>query len=538
MAASPGLLADEEELPEGWKVLIRAGQMHGMNGIYFGPEDQLYIASVWGREIAKVDPSNGKILERLGPAQGVEAPDDLFVLEDGTIYHTAITSGDVIRISPDGDVKRQFVGVGVNPITFSDDGRLFVARDFFGDGLYELDPDLDDPPRRIIAGNLGWMNGMDWGPDGRLYGPIISQGLIASLDVDSCDETFDPWNDCDMELVADGFAFIAAVKFDSKGQLHAVSGQNVWRVDTATGSKYLVAQVRSSLDNLAFDSEDRLFVSNFDEGILWYIRPHDGPKEIIPGAMIAPGGVAVVLLEDGGDTKETLLIGDVFRLRHYTGWSGLELAEIGSGLSYHFTVASDGQQLVTSNWAQNLVSFIDLETMQIVDVDNTFSVPVNAIPFAGDTIVAELGTGKVVRRSDHLALATGLYAPTGLAGNDEDLFVADWATGVVWQLIDDGEILEPRRFIAAGLSLPEGMAFDVDGTLLVVETGARKLSRIDLENGGTVTEVLGGLEVGLSALPNAAPTFTFSDVAVSESGTIYVTGDRGNVVYRYKAEED
>jgi hypothetical protein len=39
------------------------------------------------------------------------------------------------------------------------------------DALYELDPDLVDQPR-LIAEDLGFLKGMDWGPDGFLYGPI------------------------------------------------------------------------------------------------------------------------------------------------------------------------------------------------------------------------------------------------------------------------------------------------------------------------------------------------------------------------------
>ena len=59
----------------------------------------------------------------------------------------------------------QMVAPGVNPITFSDNGRLFVALDFLGDALYELDPDLRTAPRLIVS-DLGFLNGMDWGPDG------------------------------------------------------------------------------------------------------------------------------------------------------------------------------------------------------------------------------------------------------------------------------------------------------------------------------------------------------------------------------------
>lgn len=142
-----------------------------------------------------------------------------------------------------------------------------------------------------------------------------------------------------------------------------------------------------------------------------------------------------------------------------------------------------------------------------------------------------------MRRSDHLALTTGLIVPTGLAGNDQDLYVADWWTGVVWQLVDDGAILTPRRFVAAGLARPEGLAFDLDGTLLVVETGTGRLARIDPTT-GVVSEVFSGLEVGLSAITGFPPPYIFSGVAVGPTGTIYVTGDRGNVIYRYKPEDD
>lgn len=183
------------------------------------------------------------------------------------------------------------------------------------------------------------------------------------------------------------------------------------------------------------------------------------------------------------------------------------------------------------------MAFVDLATIQTVATDSSFAVPLNAIPFAGDTIVTELGTGSVVRHSDHLALATGLYVPTGLAGNDKDLYVADWATGVIWQLLEDGEILAPRRFVAAGLSRPERLAFDLDSTLLVVESGAGRLARIDPAT-GAVSEVFGGLEVGLAPLPPGSPTYIFSGVAVGPTGTIYLTGDRGNVIYRYKPDED
>ncbi len=530
-----GVLADDDD--DALKVLVRGATLHGSNGMYFDAQDRLHVASVWGREIAVVNPKNGELLDRIGPDRGVEGPDDLFVCADGTIYQTSIVTGHVIRISPDGTVKRQFVAPGVNPITFSDDGRLFVALDFFGDGLFEIDPELNAPPRSIIAGNLGWMNGMDWGPDGRLYGPVMLRGVVASLDVDSCNASSDPWKECDLRVVTSGG--VSAVKFDSTGSLYAVEGEGrVWRIDPVSGVKWLVSEVRGSLDNLAFDSSDNLYVSNFDDGFVWHIKPNGKAKTILDGGPIAPGGIAVVPRSDGkGGVKESIFVADIWRLREFAGWSGQELGEFGAGLAYRFTVSTDGEKLILSEWANSQVIFIDLATMETVETDRSFAIPLNAIPFAGDTIVAELRGGRVVRRSDHLALTTGLIVPTGLAGNDQDLYVADWWTGVVWQLVDDGAILTPRRFVAAGLARPEGLAFDLDGTLLVVETGTGRLARIDPTT-GVVSEVFSGLEVGLSAITGFPPPYIFSGVAVGPTGTIYVTGDRGNVIYRYKPEDD
>ena len=118
--------------------------------------------------------------------------------------------------SPDGDTRIVAApGVGVNPITFSDDGRLFVSQCFMDTRLFELDPQGVDEPR-LIRDDLGpdcGLNGMDWGSaDGRLYGPRWFRGEVARVDVDSAE----------LETVADGFEVPAAVKFDSLGRLHVL----------------------------------------------------------------------------------------------------------------------------------------------------------------------------------------------------------------------------------------------------------------------------------------------------------------------------
>ena len=80
---------------------------------------------------------------------------DVAFNKNGDFYWTSILTGEVAGFSHDGiRVVAANLGPGVNPITFSDDGRLFVAQCFFGDGLYEVDP-LGEKEPRSIRDDLG-----------------------------------------------------------------------------------------------------------------------------------------------------------------------------------------------------------------------------------------------------------------------------------------------------------------------------------------------------------------------------------------------
>ncbi len=165
-------------------VIGRTGTLNGLNGLNVGPDGNVYIASVGGSEITIHNPETGEILDRIGQERGVNGPDDVFITPDGTIYWTEILGGDVGMLKPDGTVKKQTIGPGVNPITMSDDGRLFVARVFLGDGLYELDPELEADPIALIPDLVG-LNAFDFGPDGLLYGPLFFGGAVVKIDIDA-----------------------------------------------------------------------------------------------------------------------------------------------------------------------------------------------------------------------------------------------------------------------------------------------------------------------------------------------------------------
>ena len=151
-------------------------------------------------------------------------------------------------------------------------------------------------------------------------------------------------------------------------------------------------------------------------------------------------------------------------------------------------------------------------------------------------MVAALGPAPVVRQAPdgtRTPLAAGsVFVPTGLAATADDLWVADWAAGTVSQLVRDGTTLAPPAVVAGGLAQPEGLAVDRDGSLLVVEAGAGRLTRIDPGTGAT-SRVASGLGLGVASPPGAPPTWMFNGVAVGPKGDIYVTGDRSGALYRF-----
>jgi sugar lactone lactonase YvrE len=532
------------------KEIYNGSPIKSANGTNFGPDGNLYIASFAGQEIIVMNKQNGKILKRLGPADGVISPDDLAFGPDGSLYWTDINIGEVGRMTPEGVVTKQFVAPGVNPITFSEDGRLFVGLCFLGDGLYELDPNLIAPPRQIIASTpanpfpLGFLNAFDFGPDGKLYGPLFAGGAVIRVNVGGpgTPTSTDPFGDGTAEFLAGGFTVPVAAKFDSKGVLHVLdqSGE-VFKLNTLTGEKTLFIKIQEGLDNLAFDSNDALYISNADFGSVVEILPSGQPRTISRGGMIAPMGMAVL---PGSNNRDALYVADLFRLYQLNGLTGREenvykgdLLGRPGNLTTPFTLSADGENLIVSSYFGAVVQIWNPQSDQVIET-YPMGIPIDAIRFKNDIAVSDLGLGGVVRASDKSMIfpidGVNVFAPSGLATDGETLWVADWGTGIVWQVGFNGNTPTTPFPLATGLMSPEGLAWDKEGGLLVVETGASRLSRIDLAT-GVVSKIADGLSLSGPAVGQDAalpPTYLFDGVAVGQSGDIYVSGGGKNVIYR------
>jgi len=537
------------------KKLVRGAKISGANGVDIGPDGNLYIASVNDQEIVVMNKRTGRIIKKIGQEKGVVGPDDLVFGPDGSLYWTDILIGEVGRMTPEGVVTKQFVAPGVNPITFSPDGRLFVALDFLGDGLYELDPHLVDPPRPIVVCSdpqnpfcLGFLNSFNVGPDGRLYGPLFAANLVISVNVDPDNSvTSDPYNDLklDLQIIAGlggEFKNPAAAKFGPDGMLYVLDqAGKVVKIDTHNNTQTSFATLQPGLDNMAFDEDGTLYISNNDEGWVGKFLRNGHFRILSRGGMIRPQGLAVY--------RGTLFEADLFQLRQFgrirgrqlNSYKGFLVPEGPESLILPMNISADGHNLIISSWFSGAVQVWNPQNGVVETValgpPGVPTVPIDAIRFKDDIVVSDLALGGVVMASSKAVILpidnTNVFAPGGLATDGKSVWVADWATGLIWQIDFNGTSPKEPVVVASDLVNPEGLALDRHGRLLVVESGASRLSRINLAKGKT-TVIVEGLELSGPGLEGFPPTWFFDGVAVGRFGDIYISGGGENVIYRVR----
>lgn len=504
--------------------LLAAGAEIGTpNGMFFDGQDRLWVASV-GSGIFVVDPDSGETLEHY-PGD-VASADDLTVAADGTVYFTDIINGQVGIIAPDGTLleERLAVAPGANSITFSEDGRLFVGADFLGDGLFEVDTTGTTPPR-VVTPEPGWLNGMDFGPDGYIYAPRWTRGTIVRVDPETGELT----------TIADSSESVySAVKFDADGALHAVEAfpGHVVEIDITTGEQTILATIDGVLDNLAFDSTGRLFVSNGQDGSIQEVLD-DGTVRIVkaPG-LSASSGISVDVI-DGVERVTVLTTAAIVTL---DGATGEELARsAGEGLPQLVgSLRLDDEGVLVLDWPSGGgVRVWDIDGDGVVatyPVDFGFDV----IRFAGTLYSSQTLTNGVSRLSaEGSEIVFAANAPTGLAATSTELYVASHSDGTILQLAADGALLDAPRVIAEGLDAPEGLAVLPGGDLVVVETGSGTVTRVDVATG--TTSVLANEISPAYTVMAFYPAFTPNGVAVAPSGNIYVTSPADGNVYRILA---
>jgi len=540
-----GALAQQAEQPAppappkeyNQQFLVPGSWFHGVHGLAFNKDDQLFAGSVIGQTIYRVQVDSGEVDRVIDPPMGMA--DDIAFADDGTMAWTAFLLGKVYIRKPNGKTIEVANGMGgPNSIAFGKDGRLFVSEVFLGDALYEIDlknvdkPDFKPFPRgelRRIAEKLGGLNGFEiHKDDGFLYGPLWFKGQIVKINLETGA----------IEVIAEGFKTPAAANIDPQNR------DNVYVVDTGTGgvwsvsltskAKKLVASMKPGLDNLAFDSRGRLFVTSMtDNGIYLVDKQTGAHRTIVEGKLAIPSDLAVVT--EGG--RDTVHVADVFSYRTVDGQTGA-VADVlrvhGDTHAYPIGISLGPKHTLLTSWFSNTVEKVDRKTGKLVATLGDFAAPVDALEMADGTIyVAELASANLVKVSadgkTRSTVVKELRSPVALAqGPGNLIYVTEIAAGAVSQI---DVVTGARKVVADGLAGPEGIDVGPDGLLYVAEVGQKRVVAIDPATGNK-TVIASNLDIGLAPYPGGPPALVPTGVAVGRTGTVYVSSDIRNALYK------
>ena len=504
------------------EIIASGANIAGANGLAIGPDGNLYVTSVLGSSISVIEPESGEILNTLGVGEGVIGPDDVDFYEDGSYYWTSIMTGEVAGFDKDGNrIVAAQLTPGVNPITFSDDGRLFVSQCFFGTNLYEIDPD-GEQEARLISDELGpgcGLNGMDWGPDDRLYGPRWFNQEVVSFDVDTNS----------MRTEVSGFNTPAAVKFDKNGKLHVLdTGAGVlYRIED--DKKIVVATLSPGLDNFVIGKDGRFYVTSFTDGFVKRVNEDGSITELQPGGMAHAGGITFF--------QDNVVVADLHAIRAYTK-SGIEAFTqrnvLGTGvMGGALNIASDGEDLILTSWVDNDVRVWNQAEQRVKWRSSGLAAPVSAVRYEGLIAVAEHGKSRVISLNKDgevdSILAEDLPAPTGLTVRDGQLFVSDRSLGKILRIAQNGQRLSEPEIVAENLVSPEG--FDFFGRkLVVIEADLGDVTMIDPSGDKSLlAKIPPGTQAASELQP---PSQVFNGVAVDDNGNVYVPGETNRALYK------
>ena len=496
------------------EIFTEGAKISGVNGIHFGPDGYLYATSVIGSDISIVDTDNKTIVKRYGPKEGVFGPDDVAFNEKGEFYWTSILTGEVAGFNIQGEkVIAANLGPGVNPITFSDDGRLFVAQCFFGDGLYEVDPYGIKEPRSLkedLGPNCG-LNGMDWGPDGRLYGPRWFNNEVVSIDVDTGE----------MNVVVKGLNVPAAVKFNSKGVLHVLDTADGKVLKIIDGQLEVVASLLTGLDNFDFNSKDEIFVSSYADGSILKVTDNN-IVEILPGGISHPGGLAI--------SQNNIVVADIQSVRAFnlsTKEEDWVLRNIfrSSPLGASTSAASLDNNIILTSWLDNTVKILDPSNGQIIKSFEGLNIPISTTKFDGHYAVALHGNTSIslLKEDGTLKILSDEFdSPTHVINYKDRLLVSDRNRGELITVSAEGD----TSTLISGLDSPEGIAV-INDTIFVYEGDTGEVKSI-FDN---KISVIANLSAGSpAASPLQPPSMVFNGI-VAHKEKIYATDEMKRSIY-------
>jgi streptogramin lyase len=513
--------------PAAWaapEVLVAPSSFNGVHGLAVDAKGRLLAGSVVGNSLWEVDRQTGAARVMIAAPEG--QADDIAVGPKGELAWTNYLMGMLRYRESDGAPMKILAKdlPGLNSLDFDRrNGKLYASQVFLGDALWEIDVSGAAAPR-LIAKDMGGFNGFEVGPDGMLYGPLWFKGQVVKIN---------PANGA-ITVINGEFKTPAAANLDGKGNLWVVDTRTgeLSKVELASGRKTVVKQLKPAIDNLAISPEGTIYVANMADNSIEAFNPATGELRLLTGGKLAvPAGMKI----DGND----LWVADIFSFRKVDARTG-SVQDIfrmqSSDMEYPFAVGVSPTHFALTSWFTGSVQLVERSTLKTSAMLHGLKAPSDAIPMPdGSVIYAELATGTISRASgdkfaDKKVIAQGLAGPVQMVlGRDGALYVTEAAGKLTRVNLADGS----KSTVAEGLALPEGLSQTPWGTFIVAETAARRLTEIDPANGSRRT-VAENLPIGLAGGPGMPPPYVVTGVAVGRDGTIYMTADRDNGLYRIR----
>ena len=516
--------------PASWsapEVLVAPSSFSGVHGLAVDMQGRLLAGSVLGNNLWEVDRTTGAA-KVLIPAPEGQA-DDIAIGPKGEMAWTSYIQG-VLRYRANDTAPIRVLAKdlpGINSLAFDQrSGKLYASQVFLGDAMWEIDV-ADKPDRaapRLIAKDMGGFNGFEVGPDGMIYGPLWFKGQVVKMN---------PANGA-ITVINSDFKIPAAANLDGKGNLWVVDTRTgeLSKVELANGRKTVVKQLKTALDNLAIAPNGLIYVSNMADNSIESFNPATGElKTLTSGKLAVPGGLKL----DG----DTLWVADVFGFRQVNVKSG-DVKDVlrmqASDMEYPFSVGVSPTQFALTSWFTGSVQVIDRATLKTSTMIHGLKAPMDALFLSnGSLVFNEIATGSITQASGagfatRKVLAEGLGGPVQMTlGRDGAIYVTEAAGNLTRINLADGG----KTVVADKLALPEGVAQTPWGTFIVAETAARRLVEINPVD-GTRRTVAENLPIGLEAGPGLPPPYVPTGVAVGADGTIYMSADRNNAIYKIR----
>ncbi|MFC7304433.1 hypothetical protein ACFQVC_09445 [Streptomyces monticola] len=398
--------------------------------------------------------------------------------------------------------------------------------------------------RRLNPPNRLWgSNGVTFGPDGRLYAAQFIAGQISAVDPASGDVEVVVGLDGPVQA-PDDLAFGA----DGSMYIADLTPNRVWRRDP--GGEFSLVSDTVQVPNGITCVGDRLFVNEMKtDGRLLELFPDGGDPVVLTGGLAL--GNAMQLGPDGCLYYPHMISNEVWRIPADGGSPELVAAGVHDPVAVRFD--KGGTLVVLSRGVAGIVTRIDLATgvrttvtSGVAGLDNAAfdaenRMYVSSFASGGVTEMHPDGRtreivprgldgpfgiavdlGGTVYAADHYRLArltgTGADEPGGATHALLQFAHAVTADdGLLHLTSQQGEVrthdphTDTTRVRATGLSEPSGLAVAPDGALVVAETGAGRVVRIDATD--TLTVLAEGLDHPM-------------DIAFDGRGRCYVSDDR------------